>query len=107
MNPVERRRALVEMLADSPDDVELRYALAMEDVSAGDLEAALSRFREITSLGVERSYVPAFLIAAQSLQKLGRATEAMAVLRDGIVAAQQQNNQHALGEMQGMLDTLE
>jgi predicted Zn-dependent protease len=107
MNPQQRRQVLEEMLAESPHDLELRYSLAMEDVSGGDLEAAIKRFRELTVLGPDKSYVPAFLMAAQSLQKLNRISEAVAVLRDGVKAAQTQNNQHALGEMQGMLDMLE
>jgi predicted Zn-dependent protease len=107
MNPQQRRQMLEEMLAESPDDNELRYALAMEEVSAGDLEAAVRRFRELASLGPDKSHVPAFLMAGQILQKLGRAGEAIAILRDGVEAAQKQNNMHALGEMQGMLDMLE
>jgi predicted Zn-dependent protease len=107
MNPQQRRQFLEQMLAESPDDMELRYSLAMEDVSGGDLDAAIKRFCELTVLGPDKSYVPAFLMAAQSLQKLNRLNEAISMLRDGVKAAQTQNNQHAMGEMQGMLDMLE
>ena len=107
MNANERRRTLEEMLAETPDDAELHYALAMEDVSTGDHEAGIRRFRDLIARHPARPHVPAFLMAAQALQKLGRASEAIAILRDGVSAAQQQNNLHAMGEMQGMLDALE
>ena len=103
--PVDRRRMLEEMLAETPDDAELRYALAMEDVSAGDHEGAVKRFRELTSL--PKPHVPAFLIGAQSLVKLGKTSEAIALLRAGVTAAHAQGNMHAEGEMQGMIDSLE
>lgn len=105
MNPQDRRRMLEDMLADAPDDTELRYALAMEEVSAGDHDAAVQRFREL--LAMPKPHVPAFLMAAQSLLKLGRTDDAIQVLRNGVAAAQQQNNQHARDEMQGMLESLE
>src|SRR5262245_14744141 len=105
MSAANRRRVLEEMLAESPDDAELRYALAMEEINAGDHEAAVRRFRELTA--VSKPHVPAFLMGAQSLLKLGRTNEAIALLRAGVEAARQQNNQHAMGEMQGMLDGLE
>jgi|SRR5579871_4082240 len=105
MGAQERRRMLEEMLAETPEDRELCYALAMEDVSAGDVEGAVRRFRALTE--VNPPHVPAFLMAGQLLQKLGRTNEAIAILRTGVQAAAKQNNQHAQGEMQGLLDSLE
>ncbi len=96
---------LEELLAETPDDLELHYALAMEEVSAGDHEAAVKRFREL--MNAPKPSVPAFQMAAQSLLKLGRTDDAIQVLRSGVAAAQQQNNQHARDEMQGILDSLE
>lgn len=104
MSAADRRRMLQELLAESPDDPELHYALAMEEVSAGDHEAAVARFRTLIA---SHNHVPAYLMAAQSLLKLGRTPEAATILRDGIDAARRQNNLHALGEMQGLLATLE
>lgn len=100
-----RRQFLEEMLAETPDDPELRYAMAMEEVSMGDHVAAVTRFRELTTGSIP--HVPAFLMGAQSLMKMGKTTEAIELLRAGVAAAQTQNNQHAMGEMQGMIDSLE
>ncbi len=105
MRSANRRRMLEEMLAESPDDSELRYALAMEDVSTGDHAAAVQRFRDLTQL--PKPHVPAFLMGAQSLLKLGKTSEAIALLRTGVTAAHAQGNQHARDEMQGMIDSLE
>ncbi len=58
-------------------------------------------------MAMPKPHVPAFLMASQSLLKLGRTDDATQVLRNGVAAAQQQNNQHARDEMQGMLDSLE
>lgn len=99
-----RMTQLEEMLADEPGDPELRYFLAMECLSAGDEPAAVGRLREITT---DSTYVPAFLQAGQVLGRLGQIGEACAILRRGIEAAAKQGNQHALGEMQGLLDSLE
>src|SRR5262245_51635024 len=105
MSAETRRRMLEEMLAESPDDTELRYALAMEDVSAGDHTVAAQRFRDLAAL--PKPHVPAFLMGAQSLLKLGKTGDAIALLRQGVAAAQAQGNQHARDEMQGMIDSLE
>lgn len=104
MTSLTRRQQLESLLAEAPDDPELRYALAMEDLSSGDLEGAVTRFRELAS--GPSPHVPSFLMAAQTLVKLGRVAEAIELLRAGIVAADQQGNVHAQGEMQGLLDSL-
>ena len=100
-----RKQQLEEMLADDPGDPFLRYGLAMEHISAGDLEAAARCFRELVAASPD--YVPAYLQAGQVLTRLGRVEEAKEVFRQGIAAAARQGDQHAQGEMEGMLDGLE
>ena len=92
------------MLVDDPDDPELRYFLAMEHLSAGDEATGAAQLRILT---VDSTYVPAFLQAGQLFNRLGQVNEACAILRKGIEAARQQRNDHALGEMQGLLDSIE
>jgi hypothetical protein len=99
-----RMNQLEAMLAETPNDDELRYFLAMEHLSAGDESTGVTKLREITANG---TYVPAFLQAGQLLNRLGKVAEACAVLRNGIEAARQQRNDHALGEMQVLLDSIE
>ena len=45
-------------------------------------------------------------MAAQTLAKAGRTDEAKAQLTEGIASARRTGNQHALSEMQAMLDEL-
>jgi len=99
-----RMTQLEAMLADEPNDAELRYFLAMEHISAGDEAAGLEMLRKLTATA---NYVPAFLQAGQLLNRLDHVSEACAVLRKGIEAARIQRNDHALGEMQGLLDSIE
>ncbi len=105
MSAKTRMQQLEEMLADDPADPFLHYGLAMEHVSAGDLKGAVQRFREL--FAVAPTYLPGYMQAGQTLARLGRADEAREVFRQGIAVAQQQGDQHALGEMQGMLEDLE
>ena len=102
--PASRLVQIEAMLAETPNDPELRYFLAMEYLSAGDEMAAGAKLREITG---DSTYVPAFLQAGQVFNRMGQVADACTVLRRGIEAARQQGNMHALGEMQGLLDSLE
>lgn len=104
MTQSARRQRLTELLADAPDDPELRYALAMEDLSSGDLDSAVRGFLELTNHSPP--HVPSFLMAAQTLLKLNRSQEAVDILKSGVAAAMRQGNLHAQSEMQGLLDSL-
>src|SRR5947208_6228192 len=94
-----RLRQLQEFLAEAPDDPELRYAVAMEHLSLGDHESAVRAFREL--IADDGRFVPSYLILGQTLIRLGREDEAKDVLRQGVTAAQQTGNGHALGEIEG------
>jgi Flp pilus assembly protein TadD len=104
MGSKSRRELLEEMLADAPDDAELRYALAMEHVSAGDDAGAVDCFRETFTRAPD--YAPAYHQAGLALTRLGRTDEARAVLARGIEAARKGGNQHAAEEMQAFLETM-
>jgi thioredoxin-like negative regulator of GroEL len=99
-----RREKIEAMLADEPDDVFLRYSLALELDKEGDHDASLVKLGELTREAPP--YVPAFFMAAQQLVRLERVGEARAFLRDGIEAARQQGDAHAAGEMSEFLTSL-
>jgi predicted Zn-dependent protease len=100
-----RLRQLQEFLADSPDDAELRYAVAMELLSTGaDAEAERS-FRDL--IVVQPAYVASYQMLGQTLIRLNRENDAKDVLRNGVAAARKAGNAHAEGEIQGLLDGLE
>lgn len=101
---MSRRQKIEAMLADDPQDVFLRYSLAMELDKEGDHAASLAKFNELTH--GDPPYVPAFFMAAQQLTRLDRVEDARKFLRDGIEAARQQGDAHAAGEMSEYLASL-
>jgi hypothetical protein len=101
---MSRREKIEAMLAEEPQDVFLRYSLAMELDKEGDHDASLIRLAELTH--DQPPYVPAYFMAAQQLARLSRVNEARTYLRDGIEAARAQGNAHAAGEMSEFLSSL-
>jgi thioredoxin-like negative regulator of GroEL len=94
---MSRRQKIEAMLAEDPGDTFLRYSLAMELDKEGDHDASLAKFAELTR--DDPPYVPAFFMAGQQLVRIGRVDDAKVILRDGIDAANTQNDQHAAREM--------
>ena len=99
-----RREKIEAMLADEPDDVFLRYSLAMEWVKEGDDEKCVQQLSDLTR--GDPPYVPAFFMAAQNLAKRSKIDEARGFLRDGIEEARRQGDSHAAGEMSEFLASL-
>ncbi len=104
MSAPSRIDRITAMLADEPNDPELRYMLAMEYVSAADDIAAVHCFEEL--LRQNPNYPPGYHQGARALQRLDRIAEARAVLERGIPVALAQNNAHTAGEMQQLLEML-
>ncbi len=100
-----RLQQIEVMLADEPNDPELRYMLAMERASLGDDAGAAEAFREL--IGVAPEYAPAYHMGGRTLQRLGRLGEARRLLEQGIPIALRIGNEHAAGEMQGLLESLD
>jgi len=96
---------ILQMLADEPNDPELRYMLAMEHVSGGDDEGAVRCFQELLSANPD--YSPAYHQGARALQRLDRICEARELLRRGIPVAMKKDDAHGAGEMQELLASLE
>jgi predicted Zn-dependent protease len=101
---MDRVAMLQEVLAQNPNDAFARYGLAMEYANTGKTDTALTEFARL--LEANPDYTPAYQMSAQTLMKVGREDEARKVLEAGIACANRTRNQHALSEMQGMLDEL-
>lgn len=99
-----RREMLEQVVSQKPDDAFARYALALECMNSGDSAAADTHFRRL--LDTNRDYVPGYLMYGQLLARESRVDEAKSVLNAGISTAAQQGNNHALSEMQSLLDSL-
>ena len=100
-----RREMIEAMLADTPDDAELRYMLAMEYVSGGDDAGAVRCFQEL--IAATPNYPPAYHQGGRALQRLNRSVEARALLSQGIPIANRQGDAHAAGEMAELLESLD
>lgn len=101
---MNRREKLEKMLADSPEDTFLQYALAMEFISAGDDPAAAGRLECL--LESDAHYVPAYFQLAQVQARQSAADAARRTLTRGIEAARRAGDQHAEEEMRGFLASL-
>jgi len=105
MTTVTRRQKLEAMLLASPNDQMLRYMLAMELDKEAEHNRSLELFGSL--MNEAPPYVPAFLMAGQLLARLERLEEARSTYRTGILEAERQGNDHAAGEMNGFLQSLE
>lgn len=107
-----RLQQIEALLASDPDDEFLRYAQAMEHTSLGDDATAVGHLQSLIALNPVAPYIPAFLMAGQSLLRLDREKEAAEVLRAGIAATTKLGGanadaMHARSELQGLLDSVE
>lgn len=96
---------LTEILTQDPKNAFARYGLAMEYAGRGEVDTAMAEFAQL--LADHPDYTAGYFMAAQTLAKADRNDEAKKQLMEGIASARRTGNQHALSEMQGMLDELE
>ena len=101
---MDRMAMLQEVLDQNPDDAFARYGLAMEYSNSGETDSALAQFA--TLLAKHPDYTAGYFMSAQTLVKANRSDEAKLMLEQGIASAKRTNNDHALSEMQAMLDDL-
>src|SRR5215831_12413872 len=105
MNEPNRLAMLTQFLEQNPNDAFARYGLAMEHSRLGQTEAAMEQFTRLLQLHPD--YTNGYFMAAQTLERAGRTSEAKKMLGDGIEAAKRAGNKHALQEMSGMLEELD
>ncbi len=102
---MSRREQLESMLADSPEDTFLRYALAMELENEEEHERSLEMHRGL--MNESPPYVPSFFMSGQQLADLDRIDEAKRTLQQGIIQAEDQGDLHAVAEMRSFLASLD
>lgn len=98
---VEILRSMVEQ---NPGNAFGRYGLAMEYVNAGDLEAAVEQFQAL--LEHNPTYSAGYFHGGQTLEKLGRASDAKELYRRGIEVTKTTGDGHTLSELEGALALL-
>ncbi len=87
-----------------PTDPFPRYALALEQRSAGNVSGAIEELSTLT--GSKPDYVPAYLILGQLHEQAGHVDDARRVYREGQGQARTQGNAHALSELTSALAQL-
>ena len=101
---MDRIAALNEILTENPKDAFARYGLAMEYSRQGDFDRALAGFAIL--LENHADYTAGYFMAAQTLVRAERVTDAKKMLQDGIASARRTGNLHAQSEMEGLLAEL-
>src|SRR3954467_3502256 len=101
----ERMEKLQQMLAKSPADTFLLYALAQEYKKAGDFPAALDYFGRV--LKQDPGYCVAYHQGALAHEAAGDNDAAKRWYHDGIAAADRVGDGHAKEEMLAALSMIE
>ncbi|MBS0263870.1 MAG: hypothetical protein JSS02_18170 [Planctomycetes bacterium] len=99
-----RREKLEKLLADTPGDPFLIYALALEVAKAGDPHTAITRLTDLAASHPD--YVPTYFQLAQLQVGQGLTADARPVLLRGVEMARRAGDSHAEGELRGFLDQL-
>ena len=102
---MDKLAGLKEILTMDPGNAFARYGLAMEYVNRGEIATGLAEFD--TLLHEHPDYTAGYQMAAQTLAKEERIAEAIERLHAGIASARRTGSNHAMSEMQGMLDELD
>jgi len=102
---MDKIAGLREVLALDPKNSFARYGIAMELAGRGETDEALKEFDAL--LTNDADYTAGYFMAAQTLASAGRKPEAIERLKAGISCATRTGNNHALSEMQDMLDELD
>ncbi len=100
----EKLNSLREILTLDPTSSFARYGIAMELVSLGQIDEALTEFDEL--LRIDPEYTAGYFMSAQTLASVDRKPEAIERLKIGIGCAARSGNKHAMSEMQAMLEEL-
>jgi predicted Zn-dependent protease len=95
---------LKEILVVDSGNSFARYGIAMELAARGDTAAAIAEFDIL--LTNNPNYTQGYFMSAQTLAGVGRRQEAIDRLKAGLDSAVRDGNNHAISEMQAMIDEL-
>ena len=99
-----RANALRALLEQNPNNSFVRYGLALDHANNGDLESAVTEFR--TLIANDPNYCAAYYHGGQTLEKLGRSSEAAELYRLGIDAASRTGDGHTRSELEAALSMI-
>lgn len=93
----QRLQQLQALLAESPADVFLLFAIAKELEKLDRPDEALQQYRLL--LDTDAQYVGTYYHLAKLLEKKGEREEALSIYEKGMAAIRQAGDPHALGEL--------
>ncbi len=96
-----RLEVLQQFLEKNPADAFSRYGLAMEYLSLGRTDEALSHFRQL--IDTNPGYSPGYYQWANLLIRLGRKDEAKKVIQAGLDVTRRSGESHTFSELQALL----
>lgn len=97
-----RIQYLKELLKETPKDSFVLFALGKEFEKIGDLEQSKEYFESLKINNPD--YVGLYLHLGKLYQKMGEATTAQSVFKEGLIVARKIGDFHALGELNAALD---
>ena len=100
-----RLEQLQQMLLQEPNDEFLQYAIAMEYVSANEMQKAVAGLEKI--LVSNKNYLAAYYQLGKCFEAQNKITEAKNIYEQGIAIAHAQNKQKTLSELREALFLLE
>jgi len=101
---MDRITQIEQLLAQSPTDVFLNYALAMEYLSVSDIQKTIAQLEKVKSIQVD--YLPLYYQLAKAYEANSDSDAAIKTYEEGILIAQQTNERKTLGELRSALEEL-
>lgn len=105
MNSLNRIELLKKYVADDPDDIFSKYALALEYIKAGEDQMAETLMQELITLHPE--YLPNYYHFGKLQERKMDFSLASDIYTKGIEVAKTAGDQHTLSELVGALDNLD
>ena len=96
---MNRLSQIQSLLAETPDDSFLLFALAKEYEKGGKEDKALAQYRKLTDKAP--NYVGTYYHLGKLHEERDEIPEAMAAYEKGMLVAQEQGDSHAYHELQG------
>ncbi|MFT6815278.1 MAG: tetratricopeptide (TPR) repeat protein [Sphingobacteriales bacterium] len=101
MKMKDRLQQLLNFLKESPNDSFILFALAQEYWKQNNKEKALEHFETVHKL--DENYIGTYYHLGKLYEELEDLEMAKQIFQKGIGIAKNNNNQHALSELQGAL----
>ena len=101
---VNRQEKLLELLAQTPNDTFLLFAMALEKLKENKEQEALDFFKKV--LSVDENYCAVYYHLGKLYERMNAEKVAMEVYEKGMEICKKLNEQHNYNELRSALDSL-